>query len=218
MTATNRIGPAVSQRDLRNWALAGANLWLPTYLRDSERHHGLTPPYAQLPKTLRLTKEAAKHPEEQLPALLIVAPGTSDQPMRQPERYDATYQMAFVAIVHGRDEAEAELQASVYGWALKQMVIQQAGAWVDEDGYTGPALEVESVEWIDEDYSAGGDAGMPSRRRTLGRAAVTFNIVFRKAATNRNPEIVPLPAPDADPGDFPEIVAAELQINREAIA
>lgn len=219
MTATNRIGPAVSQRDLRNWAIAGAGLWLPTYLRDSERHHGLVPPYAQLPKTLELTKEAVKHPEDQLPALLIVAPGTTDAPTIQPDRsYMAAYQIAWVAIVHGLDEREAELQASIYGVALTQMVAQQAGAWAEETGYAGPALEIESVELIDQDYASGGEAGLSSRRRTLARAGITFSIVFRNAATSRNPEIVPLPAPDADPGDFPEIVATELQVNREAIA
>jgi hypothetical protein len=146
----------------------------------------------------------------------VIVGGTADAPVMHTDRtYMAAYEMTWLAIVHGPDQDEAELQASIYGVALTQMVDQQGAAWHDEDAYIGPALDVESLDWIDTDWSA----ELPqTRRRTLAPAAVTFRCVFRNAATSRNPEIDPPTAPEDDPGDFPEIVATELQIERESIA
>lgn len=216
MTSTNRLGPGLSQRDIRRWAVSGLGIWFPTYLRDSERHHGLVPGYCTLPKTLRLSIDPSKWPEEPLPAVLIVTAGTQEGPVRQADfTWDSEYQISFQAVTHGPDQDEAELQASIYGLALKQMVLQQSSEWHGEAAYAGPDVEVSSVVLLDEDWTG---TLASSRRRTLAYGAVTFSVVFRNTATSRNPEIDPLPAPEDDPGQFPEIVAVELQTTREAIA
>jgi hypothetical protein len=96
VTDTNRYGPGVSLTDVRRWAIAGIGLWFPYYLRDSERHHELTPGYCALPAGFRVSPqqnaaegvpERVKHPEQRLPLILVITPGTTDSPpIREPDR------------------------------------------------------------------------------------------------------------------------------------
>jgi hypothetical protein len=227
MTDTNRYGQGVSWRDMRRWAVAGIGLWFPAYLRDSERHHGLTPGYCHLPTGFRLTPQddaaepvptRTKHPETRLPVILVISPGTTDTPpITEGDRTLTTaWPLVLCGVVHGKTEDEAELAASVYGLALVQMVLQQAGAWADLDDYQGPSLTVENVE-------PGGplldfntlDA---SRRRSVVAAEATFTVVFRNSATSLGPQSPPPVDPTVDPGDWPEIITTELQVDRESIS
>jgi len=216
VTDTNRIGPGVSWYDVRRWAIAGLGLWLPFYLRDAERHHGKAAgEYAHLPRTFRAATDLRKWPEEQLPAIIVESPGLTDSaPQRQADRtFMSEWIVALSAVVHGQGEADTEMLASVYGLALRLMTLQQAGAWADLETYEGPALAVESVRWEDEGYD-----GIPaSQRRTLVAATVTFSVVFRDVASSTGPDTPPPVDPTEDPGDWPEIVATELELDREAL-
>jgi hypothetical protein len=227
MTDTNRYGPGVSLTDVRRWAIAGIGLWFPAYLRDSERHHELTPGYCALPTGFRVSPqqnaaegvpERVKHPEQRLPLILVITPGTTDSPpIREPDRTLTTeWALTLSGVVHGKNEADAELIASVYGLALVQMTFQQAGAWADLDTYQGPDVTVESVE-----------PGTPlldfstlevTRRRSLVAAEATFTVVFRNSATSLGPQTPPPVDPSVDPGDWPEVITTELHIDREAIS
>jgi hypothetical protein len=228
VTDSNRYGPGVSWRDLRQWAVAGIGLWFPAYLRDAERHHGLAAGYCALPAGFRTpapqenaaepVPERVKHPEQRLPLILVISPGTTDSPpIHEPDR-TLTMEWAFTlsGLVHGKTEDEAELVASVYGLALVQMVLQQAGAWADLLAYQGPPMRVESVS-----------PGAPlldfstleaSRRRSLVAAEATFTVVFRDSANSLGPQTPPPVDPSEDPGDWPEIIQTELQISREGIS
>jgi hypothetical protein len=216
VTVTNRIGQAVSWRDLRRWALAGSRLWLPSYLRDAERHEGLVPPYCALPASFRPAPDVRKWPEEALPSLIIVSPGLTDSPpVKQADRsFQTEWIVAFSAVVHGKNEAETELMASCYGVALRLMVLQQAGDWATLPGYVGPSVGVDSIIWEDEGY----DEIPASRSRTLVAATVTFTIVFRNTATSLGGPIEPPVNPITDPGPWPEVLDVELDIEREAIS
>jgi hypothetical protein len=217
MTVTNRIGPAVSMRDVKAWARAGGQLWLADYLTDSERHHGLTPGYAKRPTAWTTATSPRKWAQETPPLIAIIAPGLigDDRPVKQADKtYQTAWGLQLMAVVHGRDEDDTDLLASVYGVALRQMVLQQAGDWSEATGYTGPALTVESVEWMDEGYDEI-DAG---RRRTLVAATVTFSIVIRNVATTLGgPDDPSGTDPATDPGPFPEILTTEADITREAL-
>lgn len=227
MTDTNRYGPGVSWRDVRRWTIAGIGLWFPAYLRDAERHEGLTPGYCQLPVAFRedfpqetaaeAVTEVTKHPEQRLPLILVIIPGMAGAPERQGDRtFNAPWEIVLLGLVHGKTEADAELIASCYGLALCQMVIQQAGAWADLDQYEGPPMAVESVEWAEPalDFIA----IEATRRRSVVAARATFTVVFRNSATSQGPQNPPPVDPSVDPGDWPEIIQTELQIDRERIS
>jgi hypothetical protein len=217
VTVTNRIGPAVSMRDVKAWAKAGGQLWLPDYLADSERHHGLVPGYAKRPTAWTTATSPRKWAQETPPLIAIIAPGLIDEtrPVRQGDKsYQVPWGLQMMAVVHGRDEDDTDTLASVYGLALRQMILQQAGDWTEQAGYVGPALVIESVDWLDEGYDEI-DAG---RRRTLVAATVTFSIVIRNVATSLGgPDDPSGVDPGADPGPFPEVLTTELDSTREAL-
>jgi hypothetical protein len=219
MTQTNIYGPAVSWRDLKAWAVKGAQLWLPDYLADSERQHGLIPPQAGRPKAGQWTTATSPTKWAQItpPCIVVISPGMvgDEAPRKQADRtYQTTWGVRYLAIVHGRDEDDTDLLASVYGLAIRQMVNQQAGAWTGATGYTGPQLTVEEVRWVDEGY----DEIAAARRRTLVAATVTFSIVLRNTATTLGGPDQPTQTPTVDPGPAPEITSVELDTTREAIA
>lgn len=219
MTVTNRIGPAISWRDVKAWARVGGQLWLPDYLADSERHHGLIPGYAtrSTPITWTAATTPRKWAQETPPVIAIIAPGLVGDvpPVKQADKtYSTTWGLRYLAVVHGRDEDDTDLLASIFGLALRQMVNQQAGDWAEQTDYTGPDLRVESVVWIDEGY----DEIEATRRRTLVAATVTFAIVLRNTATTLGgPDIPSGQDPAPDPGPFPEITTTELDITREGL-
>jgi hypothetical protein len=225
---TNRYGPGVSWRAVRRWCVAGIGLWFPAYLRDSERQHishgeSMTVGQTALPTGFRVNpqEEAAipvpdriKHPEQRMPLILIVSPGLTEKlPERQADRtFKTEWSIVLVGAVHGANESDAELAASVYGLALVQMFLQQAGAWADDPAYLGPPLGVDSVAW--------GSPGLDfstieaSRRRSIVAAEANFTVVFRDSASSSGPPSVPVD-PTVDPGDWPEVIDTELNIDRE---
>jgi hypothetical protein len=224
MTDTNRYGPGVSWRDLRRWAIAGIGLWFPAYLRDAERHHGVVPGYCELPAGFRVdpqenaaepVPERTKRPEQRLPLILVISPGLTDtQPASQADKtFNTEWALTLSGIVHGKGEDEAELMASCYGLALVQMINQQAGGWADLPAYLGPPLTVENVEWM----APGLDFNTleVSRRRSIVAAEANFAVVFRDSATSLGPPSPPVD-PTVDPGDWPEVITTELQIDKEA--
>jgi hypothetical protein len=217
MTVSNRIGPAVSMRDVKSWAKAGGQLWLPDYLADSERHHGIRPGYAKRPTVWTTATSPRKWAQETPPLIAIIAPGLigEERPVKQADKtYQTIWGLQLMAVVHGRDEDDTDLLASVYGMALREMVLEQAGDWAEQAGYTGPALTIEAVEWMDEGY----DEIDASRRRTLVAATVTFAIVLRNVATTMGGPDTPSGVdPAADPGPFPEILTTEIDTTREAL-
>jgi hypothetical protein len=225
VTDTNRYGPGVSWRDLRRWAIAGIGLWFPAYLRDSERHHGIAPGYCHLPTGFRINPqenaatavpERTKHPEQRLPIILVVSPGLTDSaPVRQHDRtFNTEWALTLVGIIHGKNEDEAELVASCYGLALVKMMVAQAGGWASLDDYAGPALTVETVQWT----TPGLDFNTleVTRRRSVVAAEANFTVVFRDSATSQGPQLPPVD-PLPDPGDWPEVITTELDIDREAL-
>jgi hypothetical protein len=217
MTVTNRIGPAVSMRDVKAWAKAGGQLWLPDYLADSDRHHGIRPGYAKRPTVWTTATSPRKWAQETPPLIAIIAPGLigEERPVKQADKtYQTIWGLQLMAVVHGRDEDDTDLLASVYGMALREMVLQQAGDWAEQAGYTGPALAIEAVEWMDEGY----DEIDAIRRRTLVAATVTFAIVLRNVATTMGGPDAPSGVdPAADPGPFPEVLTTEIDTTREAL-
>lgn len=226
MTDTNRYGPSVSWRDARRWAIAGIGLWFPAYLRDAERHEGILPGYCDLPVGFRETPqtdaaeavtEVTKHPEQRLPLILVIIPGMAGVPVREADRkFSAPWEVVLLGLVHGKTEADAELVASCYGLALSLMMIQQGGEWANLPGYLGPSVEVDTVEHAEPalDFIA----VESTRRRSVVAARATFTVVFRNSASSLGPQTPPPVDPSVDPGDWPEVIETELQIDREGIS
>jgi hypothetical protein len=226
VTEQNRIGASVSWRDLRRWATQGAKLWLPSYIRDAERHEGtalLGLPLCPFPQTWRWTAEdtPTKWPEETIPAVIFQAPGLGEAPARQADRsFMSTWVLAITAVVRGSGQqvdedgsTDVDVLASVYGNAIVQMMLEAAGRFTTTTGYAGPLLDMEALVW--EDFEAGViDA---SRTRTLAAVTATFSVVFRRTASTMGGPDQPPVDPATDPGPWPEVLTTVLDLEREAL-
>jgi hypothetical protein len=54
-----------------------------------------------------------------------------------------------------------------------------------------------------------------TRRRSIVAAEANFTVVFRDSASSLGP-LTPPVDPSVDPGDWPEVIQTELDIDREA--
>jgi hypothetical protein len=204
VTATNRFGAAVGMHAVRRWALEGVRLWLPDYLRDSERVHGYTVGRTATPNSWEIAEDLAKWPEQQLPALLIQCPGLAGggEPRRMGGGvYAGQWAVALTAVIRGNSEAERDALASVYELALRLLFVQQATGFVEQDGYDGPDVEADAVAWVDS-----GMDDLPQRRsRTLAAATATFRVGMKGLASDEAGPMEPAEDPLPDPGGWPEV-------------
>jgi hypothetical protein len=218
VTGTNLFGPSVGRGHVREWAIGGLKAWLPDYLREAERAQGYPVGQAQLPRAWQVVgrAELTKWPETKLPAVIVQVPGLSDAGPRREGDGDVSAQwiVAPSAIVRGRDEADTERLAEVYGLALRLLMLQQAGDFLAAGGaYVGPMLRVDAVEWADEGY----DDIAQRRARTLVAATVTFRVDIRGVASTAYGPGAPSLEPTDDPGPWPEVTDTDLQLTRRPL-
>lgn len=209
MTESNLIGPYFTRGDVRRWVLAGVRAWIGDYVRDVERHEGLPVGAVTLPKGWQVAPDIFKWPETQLPAIIVTLPGLTDRAMtRQGDgSFTSEWAVGLTALVRGKNEADAERIADVYGSALILLMLQQAGGGEGFD-----TLDVVAVEPADESYDE-----VPQRRsRTLVAATVTFRVELRGRASAAHGPSAPSPDPTTDPGPLPEVTDTELTIERRA--
>lgn len=205
MSLDNLFGSYFTRGDVRRWLVGGLKLWIADYVRDVDRHE-LVPAPTALPRSYTVAAEVSKWPESQIPALIVTLPGLSDRGvMRQGDgSYTTEWAVGITAVVKGRDEADGERLADVYGTALALLMVQQAGAF--------PGMEVVSVTYADESYDE-----LPQRRsRTLVAATVTFRVELRGRASATHGPITPSIDPTLDPGPRPEVTDTAIDIERSA--
>lgn len=210
MTAGDQFGPSVGRGMIRRWVLEGLRLWMPDYIRNAERQEGYPAGRAELPRSFPVAPDLRKMPEQAIPAVVVQIPGLSDQGAHRMAKGEVGQQwiVALSGLVHGRDAADTEALADVYGLALRLLMLQQVGNFVTTPGYAGPPLDVELVTYADEGYD-----DLPWRRsRTLVAATATFRVDIRGTAQMAGP-LTPSLDP-LNPEAWPEVTSTELQIDR----
>jgi hypothetical protein len=179
------IGPIVSAFDVEAAALATLKKWSSHYLAECEAQHGRV--RGSLPRVRSYTTANSfdKWPEDQLPCVLLVSPGTAQPPEVEGNgRYRAFFSLGIAAIVSTRDMVETEEVAKLYVAALRTCLVQQRSL----GGFAA------GVEWLDETYD-----DLPSDdARSLGAGQAIFTIevsdISRRYAGPKEP-----PEPDIDP-------------------
>jgi hypothetical protein len=212
VTAANRFGAGIGMWHVRRWAEAGVRLWLPDYLRDSEREHGYTVGRADLPNSWHVAEDRWKWPEQQLTAIVIQAPGLAagGEPRREGDGdHSGRWAVALTAVVRGSSEVEREVLASVYELALRKLFLQQATGFSEQAGYTGPDVSAETAEWADSGID---DLPQRTRSRTLAAATATFRVGMRGLATDTEGPTAPALDPLADPGPWPSTTAEKVTV------
>jgi hypothetical protein len=125
----NVFGPSVHERHVQRAVLDTIQLWIETYLANVERRESLPPRSIPVPASgnyvLRDDGALGKRPEDQLPAICILCPGTTEEPTVDGEgRYRAAFLVNVAAIVSSGDPDYVSDLAKLYTSALRDLLIQ----------------------------------------------------------------------------------------------
>lgn len=130
-----------------------------------------------------------KFEEDQVPACVIVAPGTLRQPERRGTLYYVTWQLSIGCIVSGRDRDNTFELVPLYAAAVRALMVQHQTLGVDW---------VDGVTWLGERYDELGT----DDSRTIAAASVTFGITVPSAVDSRGGPAKPSADPCAPPGEW----------------
>jgi len=127
MTTPNlQIGPIKSGLMVETALKATVQKWAPTYLAEAAAQHGIERARLPLFRSYSSKLVIAKAAEDQMPACVIVAPGTVNSPRRNSGKVTATWSAGVGCIVSGQDEVSTYNLARVYVAALRTLLLQQA--------------------------------------------------------------------------------------------
>jgi hypothetical protein len=167
--------------DVEKAVLAALQKWLPTYLREVERHRGLEKGALPEIRSYSIVSDYDRYPQEQLPSIVIESAGLVSGSLEQNGKgyYSGRYAVE-VSVTYAADEGlPARFGAERYGEAVRAALVQNA--LLDED--------VELVAWVDE--STVGENDKRSRRVTNVNAfeVALHNIVSdRKGPADPDPD------------------------------
>jgi hypothetical protein len=177
------FGQIVSFSQVQALAYGKLRLWLPTYLREVERQTGRAA--CSLGDVLSWgapTADFEKRPEQQLPILSIVSPGTSTAPALTGTAYRAPWRLEVRVVVAAGNEVDADSMAKDYAAAVMALMVQQKlGA------------PVQDVVWTGDEYD---DLGRDSGRRLMVGANVGFDVYVGDVVDKRR-------GPSGEPPDDP---------------
>lgn len=194
---SNLYGPIVSASDLEGAVIEQLRTWLPAYLREAERRTERDA--GQLPniRTFATTNEFQKWPEDQLPACIVISPGTTEAPKMDGEgTYRSIWMVGLALVVSTRDRKSTNEVAKLYGAYARAALLQHQRL---------PGLDVLGVDWNAERY----DRVRTEDTRTIAAANLIFNIEVRETVNERLGPAEPPPEPV---GDMPGVERVEFTV------
>lgn len=133
-TASPVFGRIVLGSDVETALIDTLNAWLPSYLAELERRTGRDPGAVPMVRSWRRSNRFYRFPQDQLPAAIVISPGTTGIPERRGDgTIDAWYRLG-VAIVCSANKPEATNDlAKLYAAAVRTAVLQQPSLAGDPD-------------------------------------------------------------------------------------
>lgn len=173
--------------------------WLVAHLAHQERRRGLAARALPQPKSWPTVSEFDIEAHEQMPAVVIVSPGTIGEPEHDRGVYRTVWRIETAVAIAGKDEVQGRMLAALYLAAVKGALIQN------------PTLggKVEQCRWTGPDDHAFGTTERGSQRAIYGTA---FAVTVRDAVGTRKGTQVP-PADPYNPPlppDYPNV--AEITV------
>lgn len=122
------FGPSVGQRHVKGAVEQTIKRWIETYLAAIERAEGLEPRELHVPDpgnyVLKDDGALNKRPEDQLPAILVLCPGTAGDPEPESEGlYRVPFLVNVAAIVSSSDPDFVSELADFYASALRDLLV-----------------------------------------------------------------------------------------------
>lgn len=173
--------------------IAHLKKWLPTYLAEVDEQRGFPRGFTSTPKSWQVVPSLDGDLSSQLPAMLIISPGTADRPDKLGDgKFLVTYTVGVISLVKGPDQLAANRIAKRYGSAISACVMQHKSLDTDH---------VEQITWEGDSY----DDVPSSADRTMSSATVHFNVQFKGVLDDRGGPHEPIitPDPNKDPKEDP---------------
>jgi hypothetical protein len=211
------IGPIVSAFEVEHALAECVRRWQRDYLAEVCRQRALEPEQLQPYRSIVVSSEIEKMPEDQTPTLIVASTGVAagGRPLGIRERgtgqIDARFGMDVASLISARGNREALRLARLYTAAVRALLLQQALAPTSE-------LELARVEWTAERY---GPAPLGSEAdRTIALGVASF-VVDAANITNwqlgpREPLFEPTePTEPPPPFEYPEAISHEIDVDKK---
>jgi len=189
------FGDSFLRREIAQAALDTVETWINDYLMYFERklYPGEVGTHFRRPTTYVQRKTFDKWPEEALPCIMAVCPGTAAAPTKTGEmgRYDGPVALGMAVVVSGVDRNDTEEIADVMTACCRLIMTQQKSLG---GVAAGTAFVSERYDEIPSNQS--------TVERTLGAGQVAFEITPKKPwAESRKGPLEPTPPDQHDPDD-----------------
>lgn len=189
----------VTGDDVERWIVETLRTWSGTYLAELERQHSIPAGTLARPRAWVTTSSFDKFPEDQLPAVMVVSVGLSENPLRNGDRFRARWEVHVACICSARRPDEAHRLAMLYLAAHRAILVQR------------PSLggRARGVDWLDEDYEP---IPFDDTRSLAGGEAVFSVEVDDVVSTNAGPVTPDEPLdPETDPWpDWPIVETVDV--------
>jgi hypothetical protein len=126
VSASPVFGPMISGADVETAMVSTLQAWLPTYLAELERRTGRAPGDLPMPRSWRRTNRFYRYPADQLPAAIVVSPGTADKPEKLGDGTVNVWWRIGIVILCSASTPEATNElAKLYAAALRTIIFQE---------------------------------------------------------------------------------------------
>lgn len=183
----NIYGPIVTAHQVELAAVETLKTWETAYRAELTRQHSIT--LADLPPVLtwETAAEIDAWPEWQKPAVVVVCPGLSGDPVRHSGGYRTMWELHVATVAAASDRDATRRLVSLYTAAWRAVIAQHQSL--------GGLCE--SAVWIDERFDQALDN---TDSRSIGVGVTTFEVHVAAAVDPLSgPAVVPTP-PETDPG------------------
>lgn len=191
MSDLQTFGPLIIATQVEDAAQVTLETWMPAYLRWVERLLGKPTDWLQSPQSYVATSDWDHFPEEALPAVLIMAPGTIGAPAQDGRRiYRAIFDLRVGVLVSAGTRSDTERLAKFYGAALRALILGKGslGNFATGTKWLGESANIKVAD---------------DKQRTMATAENRFAVEVRevvKALTGpTNPPAKPAEPPPDEP-------------------
>ena len=205
MTSSESIGPIVTDVDVENAVLATLKRWMPTYLREMERHSNEPEKsFPDIASWRAADTPEDRFPEQMIPAIQVML--TSDtEIITKSESADGLFSGTIDCLVATTEPETARRMAALYQFAMGLALVQHPHL----DG----SIEVAGFGWKKSGVPA---VGKPDERwLSLGTIEVSILVsnIFNPYLGPVNPQ-----EPDGEgvPPAWPRIESHEFILNKES--
>lgn len=197
---TDIFGPIVTGVDVVTAVVGHLKLWTPDYLAEvaehSGRNRGELPAFRSYPKMIDLDK----FNEDQVPACVVIAPGTAETPVQRTKQYQVEWAVGIGCVVSGQDDENTYELMTLYAAAVRMLMVQHPSLGGFASGVT----------WVSERYDA-----LPSLdERSLGAAVMQFNVGVDKVTDPTQGPVEPSVDPTQPPGVWPTVETSHIEMTR----